>query len=203
MAVLPLFHSFGQTCMLNATIALRRHDSRCCRASSRRPALRDRSSARVTVFAGVPTMYFALLHHPRRSGLRPLEPRGCMAGGAPMPVEVMRAFEEKFGVPILEGYGLSETSPVASFNTPDAAQGGLDRLPGVGRRDGIDDDDKDRRPPDGERGEIVIRGHNIMKGYWKRPEATAETLRTAGSTPATSATATRTATTGSSTARRT
>jgi long-chain acyl-CoA synthetase len=100
-----------------------------------------------------------------------------MAGGAPMPVEVMKAFEEKFGVEILEGYGLSETSPVASFNMP-----GRPRTPGsIGYPVwGVEMailDDKDRSLPDGERGEIAIRGHNIMKGYWQRPDATAEAMR--------------------------
>ena len=92
----------------------------------------------------------------------------------------MRAFEEKFGCIILEGYGLSETSPVASFNHPDKrAQAGLDRHPDRGRRDeGLDDDGNE--VPQGEIGEIVIRGHNIMKGYWDRPEATAEAINDDG-----------------------
>jgi long-chain acyl-CoA synthetase len=89
----------------------------------------------------------------------------------------MRAFEEKFGVQILEGYGLSETSPVASFNMP-----GRPRTPGSigypvwGVEMCILDDD-DRLVPDGEPGEICIRGHNVMKGYLDRPEATKEALR--------------------------
>ncbi|MCH6561645.1 MAG: AMP-binding protein, partial [Myxococcales bacterium] len=101
----------------------------------------------------------------------------CMTGGAPMPVEVMRAFEEKYGVQILEGYGLSETSPVASFNQLDKP-----RKPGsIGYPVwGVELtilDDKDQPLPEGERGEICIRGHNIMKGYLKRPEATKDALR--------------------------
>ncbi len=100
-----------------------------------------------------------------------------MAGGAALPVEVMKAFEEKFGVEILEGYGLSETSPVASFNML-----GRPRKPGsIGYPVwGVEMtilDDKDQPLPEGERGEICIRGHNIMKGYWKRPDATKETIR--------------------------
>jgi long-chain acyl-CoA synthetase len=130
----------------------------------------------VTLFAGVPTMYFAILHHEGAShDLSSL--KFCLAGGAPMPVEVMKAFEEKFAVEILEGYGLSETSPVASFNML-----GRPRKPGsIGYPVwGVEMailDDKDQPLPDGERGEICIRGHNIMKGYLKRPEATAETMR--------------------------
>jgi long-chain acyl-CoA synthetase len=94
-----------------------------------------------------------------------------------MPVEVMRSFEEAYGVQILEGYGLSETSPAASFNML-----GRPRHPGsIGYPVwGVEMailDDRDRPVPDGERGEICIRGHNVMKGYLGRPEATAEALR--------------------------
>jgi long-chain acyl-CoA synthetase len=101
----------------------------------------------------------------------------CISGGAALPVEVLRGFEEAFGVPVLEGYGLSETSPVASFNLP-----GRERKPGsIGTpiRDvqmrAVDGDDQE--VPQGEVGEIVIRGPNVMKGYWQRPEATAEAIR--------------------------
>jgi len=175
LATLPLFHSFGQTAIQNATIANGGSFTllpRFSPAEAFEILLRDR----VTLFAGVPTMYFALLHHEGAPARVP-SLRWCMAGGAPMPVEVMKAFEQKFGVEILEGYGLSETSPVASFNMP-----GRTRTPGsIGYAVwGVEMailDDKDRPLPDGERGEICIRGHNIMKGYWKRPEATAETMR--------------------------
>jgi long-chain acyl-CoA synthetase len=94
-----------------------------------------------------------------------------------MPVEVMKAFEAKFGVEILEGYGLSETSPVASFNMLDRPRkAGSIGYPVWGVEMSIQDD-TGRLLPDGERGEICIRGHNIMKGYLGRPEATAETMR--------------------------
>jgi long-chain acyl-CoA synthetase len=100
-----------------------------------------------------------------------------MTGGSAMPVEVLKAFEAKYGVVILEGFGLSETSPVASFNM-------LERERKVGSIGypvwGVEMailDERDRPLPDGERGEIAIRGHNVMKGYWKRPDATKETMR--------------------------
>ncbi len=94
-----------------------------------------------------------------------------------MPVEVMRGFEEAFGCKVLEGYGLSETSPVASFNHPDR-----ERKPGsIGTPiEGVEMkvvDDDGNEVAQGEVGEIVIRGHNVMKGYWKRPDATAEAIR--------------------------
>jgi long-chain acyl-CoA synthetase len=93
-----------------------------------------------------------------------------------MPLEVMRGFEEAFGCVVIEGYGLSETSPVASFNHPDR-----DRKPGsIGTPvEGVEMRvvDEDRNPvPDGEVGEVAIRGHNIMKGYWRKPEATAAAI---------------------------
>ncbi|MCP5056358.1 MAG: long-chain fatty acid--CoA ligase [bacterium] len=176
LATLPLFHSFGQTCIQNATIATGGTFTLLPRFTPEE-AIEIIERDKVTLFAGVPTMYFALLHH---EGARPPDlssVRYCMAGGAPMPVEVMKAFEAKFGVDVLEGYGLSETSPVASFN-----QLNRPRTPGsIGYPVwGVEMailDDKDQPLPDGERGEICIRGHNIMKGYWNRPEATAETMR--------------------------
>jgi long-chain acyl-CoA synthetase len=129
----------------------------------------------------VPTMYWALLNHPGadKYDLEKIASnlRLCASGGAAMPVEVMRAFEERFNVKILEGYGLSETSPVATFNRMDRpTKPGSVGVPvwGVDIRI-VDEYDKD--VPQGELGEIVIRGHNIMKGYYKKPEATAEAFR--------------------------
>jgi long-chain acyl-CoA synthetase len=99
------------------------------------------------------------------------------SGGAPMPVEVMKQFEEVFGVRILEGYGLSETSPVACFNHIDRpSKAGTVGQPLWGV-DVMCVDENDQPVPVGEKGEIVIRGHNIMKGYYKRPEANAEAMR--------------------------
>jgi long-chain acyl-CoA synthetase len=98
--------------------------------------------------------------------------RVCVSGGAALPVEVLRGFEAEFGCMILEGYGLSETSPVASFNHPD-----LPRKPGsIGtpirgvQMRVLDDTGRDLGPE--QVGEIAIRGANVMKGYWQLPEAT-------------------------------
>ncbi|MBL8181724.1 MAG: AMP-binding protein, partial [Blastocatellia bacterium] len=101
----------------------------------------------------------------------------CSSGGAPMPVEVMREFQETFGVRVMEGYGLSETSPLACFNHFERPS-----KPGkVGQAIfGVEVkcfDDNDNEVPRGERGEVVIRGTNVMKGYYKREEATAEAFR--------------------------
>jgi len=176
LATLPLFHSFGQTCVQNGTLAAGGTVTLLPRFGPKE-AFEILERDRVTLFAGVPTMYFALLHHESERSYDLSSLRHCLSGGAPMPVEVMRTFEERFGVKILEGYGLSETSPVASFNMPDRPRKpGSVGYPVWGVELAILDD-KDQPLPDGERGEICIRGHNVMKGYWKRPDATREALR--------------------------
>jgi long-chain acyl-CoA synthetase len=136
----------------------------------------------VTVFCGVPTMYIGLLHaeEAARSGLREKVAetlRLGVSGGAPMPVAVLRRFEDEFGVTILEGFGLSETSPVATFNHFDS-----ERIPGsigqpiIGVEVGIMDEAGRLLPADKD-GEIVVRGHNVMKGYYRQPEASAAAIR--------------------------
>jgi long-chain acyl-CoA synthetase len=176
LGALPLFHSFGQTCGLNATIS----GSGCLTLIPRfdpGKALEIIQRDGVGIFEGVPTMYSAMLHHPDAGSYDTSSLRICVSGGSAMPVEVMRAFEERFGCKVLEGYGLSETSPVASFNHPDR-----ERKPGsIGTPiEGVEMkavDEDGAEVPGGEVGEIVIRGHNVMKGYWERPEATAEAIR--------------------------
>jgi long-chain acyl-CoA synthetase len=172
---LPLFHSFGQTCGLNAAIAA----GGCLTLLPRfepGKALEIIDRDGVNVFQGVPTMYAALLNHPDRERFDTSTLRICSSGGAALPVEVLRGFEETFGCKVLEGYGLSETSPIASFNHPDR-----ERKPGsIGTPiAGVEMkvvDDNGNEVPQGEVGEIVIRGHNVMKGYWNRPDATAEAI---------------------------
>jgi long-chain acyl-CoA synthetase len=169
LGALPFFHAFGQTCALNATVAVGGTLTLIARFDAGR-ALEILERDRVTVFAGVPTMYAAILHHPDAASRDLSALEVCVSGGAAMPVEVMRAFEARFGCDVLEGYGLSETSPLAAFN-----RRGRYRKPGsIGTPvDGVEM----RVNPDGE---IAIRGHNVMKGYWKRPEATAEAIDTDG-----------------------
>jgi long-chain acyl-CoA synthetase len=176
LATLPLFHSFGQTCIQNAMISVGGSFTLLPRFTPG-DALEIMQRDRVTLFAGVPTMYFAILNHEGGEAYDLSSLEYCMAGGAATPVEVMRAFEEKYPVKILEGFGLSETSPVASFNTLDRP-----RKPGsIGYPVwGVEMcilDDADSPVPDGERGEICIRGHNIMKGYFRRPDATKDAIR--------------------------
>src|SRR4051812_18178566 len=175
LGALPLFHSFGQTCGLNAAVAT----GACLTLIPRfdpAKALEIIARDRVTILEGVPTMYHAMLHTPAREGADTSSLRLCVSGGSAMPVEVMRAFEAAYDCIILEGYGLSETSPVASFNHPDR-----DRKPGsIGTPiKGVEMaalDDARRPVAHGEVGEIAIRGENVMKGYWNRPDATAAVM---------------------------
>ena len=139
------------------------------------------TSERITHWIGVPTMYWTVLKYAREQGIDVSRTaatlRLAVSGGAPMPVELMSDFEKTFGVRIIEGYGLSETSPVASFNHLDKPS-----KPGtVGQPlfavDIMIVNDKDEPVETGQPGEVVIRGHNVMKGYYKQPEATAEVMR--------------------------
>jgi long-chain acyl-CoA synthetase len=176
LGALPLFHAFGQTCALNASIAFGSTLTMLPRFDAGK-ALQIIERDGVTAFMGVPTMYSALLHHPGAADSDTSSLRLCVSGGAALPVEVLRSFEKVFDCIILEGYGLSETSPVASFNHPDA-----ERKPGsIGTPiEGVElrlvDDAGAEVAGDGV-GEIAIRGHNVMKGYWRRPDATAEAVR--------------------------
>ncbi len=132
---------------------------------------------KVTTFAGVPTMYSALLHHPERERFDVSSLDLCVSGGSALPVEVLRGFDEAFGTKVLEGYGLSETTGMGSFNLPDR-----ERKPGsIGVPIGgtefrlLDDDGND--VPAGEPGEIAMRGPFVMTGYWNRDDATRDTIR--------------------------
>ncbi|HEU4707066.1 MAG TPA: long-chain fatty acid--CoA ligase [Solirubrobacterales bacterium] len=176
LGALPLFHSFGQTVSMNASLRVGATLTLLPKFDPGE-ALEIMQRDGVTHFYGVPTMYGALLHHPGRESYDTSALRICITGGASMPVEVLRGFEEAFGCEVLEGYGLSETSPVTCTNHP-----GRPRKPGsIGtpmeevEMKLVDEDDNE--VPHGEVGEIVVRGHNVMKGYWERPEATEEAMR--------------------------
>jgi long-chain acyl-CoA synthetase len=176
LGALPLFHSFGQTVSMNASLRVGATLTLLPKFDPTE-ALEIMQRDGVTHFYGVPTMYGALLHHPERESYDTSNLRICITGGASMPVEVLRGFEEAFDCEVLEGYGLSETSPVACTNHP-----GHPRKPGsIGTP--LEDvemkvvDEDDNEVAQGEVGEIVIRGHNVMKGYWQRPDATEEAMR--------------------------
>jgi len=181
LCVLPLFHSFGQTVIQNAAFAFGGTVVMLPRFEAA-SALALMAKESVSFFAGVPTMYWALLGalDDDVDVVRLAKNlRVSLAGGAPLPVEVHHEFERRFDVTILEGYGLSETSPVASFSRlgEPVRPGSIGiPIPGVQmkliRPDGWDE----LAPASGVVGEIAIKGHNVMKGYYNRPEATAEAV---------------------------
>ncbi|MGW6143077.1 long-chain-fatty-acid--CoA ligase [Streptomyces sp. NPDC055140] len=172
---LPLFHAFGQTCTLNAAVAcgacltlLPRFDA------GKALGILDKQG--VTVFAGVPTVFSRLLRQPDRDAYDDSRLRVSLAGGSAMPLQVLHDFQAAFNCVVLEGYGLSETSPVASFNTLQAGpKPGSVGTPIRGVEMRVVDNGTE--VPHGETGEIAIRGHNVMKRYWQRPEETAAAIR--------------------------
>jgi long-chain acyl-CoA synthetase len=179
LITLPLFHSFGQTVQMNAgfgsgatLVLLPRFDPDAVFALMERE--------QVTFFAGVPTMYWGLLAHGDTGGFDveriAARLRIAVSGGSALPVEVLNGFEKRFGVPILEGYGLSETSPIATFNPLDRpSRPGSIGLPVWGVEVKVVREDGTETAVD-EPGELCIRGHNVMKGYLNRPQATAEAI---------------------------
>ncbi len=177
LACLPLFHVFGMTCAMNAAIAAGAGLSLLARFDPAKAIERIRRD-RVTVLEAVPTMYSALLSVADRfSGDATATLRTCVSGGAALPVAVLNEFEKTFDAVVLEGYGLSETSPVVTFNHPDA-----ERRPGsIGTPiEGVQVrlvDAAGNEVAAGTAGEIQIKGPNVMKGYWNLPDATGEAIK--------------------------
>ncbi|MDP9985920.1 long-chain acyl-CoA synthetase [Arthrobacter oryzae] len=176
---LPLFHTFGQTVVLNTglragvTIVLMPR-------FTGEDALKLLAKHNVNIFIGVPTMYVALLEAAKTVPDRPAALRYGISGGASLPLAVMDRFRDVYGVEIHEGYGLTETSPVAAFNhVGTAPRPGTIGIPiwgvdiEIARPEVVDSIEL---LPNGELGELVIRGHLLMKGYLNRPEATAEAV---------------------------
>jgi long-chain acyl-CoA synthetase len=172
---LPLFHVFGLCSGLNTAFSV----GGCLTLLPRfdpGKALEIVERDGVNTFLGVPTMYAAMLNHPDHASFDASGLELCVSGGAAMPVEILRGFEQAFGCKVLEGYGLSETSAIATFNRPDR-----ERKPGsigtpVERMELKLVDEEGNEVPQGEVGEILVRGATVMSGYWNRDEATADTL---------------------------
>lgn len=185
LGVLPFFHVFANTCVLNRTVAnggeivmLPRFDAA--------QALAAVTRTRVTAMPGVPTMYQALLDHPDIAKTDFSSLRVCISGGAPMAAELKARFESVTGAKLVEGYGLTESSGVVSVNPYESGghPGTIGQpLPGTTVRL-VDKEDPTREAPQGEPGELVIAGPQIMQGYWNRPEADGEsfTLLDSGTT---------------------
>jgi len=174
LGVLPLFHVFANTCVLNRTLArggqmvlLPRFDAGQLLAAIER--------TRATSIIGVPTLFQALLDHPRIGAADLSSLRAAISGGAPMNTELERRFEETTGVRLIEGYGLTESAGVVSTNPYE----GLNKVGTIGQPIPgttvtlADKEDPSRPAPEGEPGEILVSGPQVMQGYWRRPEADA------------------------------
>lgn len=175
LGVLPFFHVFANTCVLNRTILnggemviLPRFDAG--------QALAAISRTKVTSLPGVPTMYQALLDHPDTKKTDFSSLRACISGGAPLPNEVKAKFEAVTGAKVVEGYGLTESSGVVSCNPYE----GLNKVGSIGQPLPatlirlVDKEDPTKSVADGEPGELIFSGPQVMKGYWNRPDADAK-----------------------------
>jgi long-chain acyl-CoA synthetase len=178
LTIIPLFHVFGMTSCMNLSIFIGAESIMLPRFDLEE-VLTTIKNEQPTIFPGVPTMYVAITNHPRAEeyGLNCI--KSCNSGSAPMPLELLRGFESKTGSKILEGYGLSEASPTTHCNPPFA-----ERKPGsVGigvpstEYKIVDVATGTEEVPVGELGEVIIKGPQVMKGYWNMPEETANTLR--------------------------
>ncbi len=179
LTVLPLFHIFGMTVMMNADMYIGRTSVLLARFDVE--AVFDAMQKHnVTIFAGVPTMYWGLLNYtdPKFNYEQIAKNlKLCCSGGAALPVKVLEDFQKRFNVPIIEGYGMSEGSPVVTFNQLNAP-----RKPGsIGKPFwGVEvklADSEGNEVPVGEKGELLYRGHNVMKGYYKKPDETKQALK--------------------------
>ena len=176
LATLPLFHVFGMNSVMNVALKARGLLTLLPRFEPEK-TLEIIERDKVTSFAGVPTMYSALLHSDARERYDMSSLDLCVSGGSALPVEVLRGFDEAFGAKVLEGYGLSETTGMGSFNLPSQ-----ERKPGsigvpVGGTEFKLVDDDGTEVAQGEPGEIVMRGPFVMGGYWNRDDATEEVMR--------------------------
>ncbi len=175
LAVLPLFHSFGQTCIMNASILFGATITLLPRFETEK-AMEVIQRDKVNLIAMVPTMYFFILNQQNWQDYDFSSVTMAVSGGAALPADVINRFKDRYGITILEGYGLSETSPVASFTE----EGEEPIIGSIGKPVwGVEmkcmQDDGAVCDVD-EVGEIVIRGYNVMKGYYNRPQATAEAI---------------------------
>jgi long-chain acyl-CoA synthetase len=178
LAALPLFHCFGMTVCMNLAVYTGL-------ATVLVPNPRDTASViegleqGVTVFPAAPALFNAILNHPRFRPARLRRVRYCVSGGAPLPVELLRRFEAATGAIIAEGFGLSETSPVTHVNplrgTRKIGSIGVP-VPDTESRI-VDLRDGETEVPVGREGELLVRGPQVMQGYWRRPDDTAATLR--------------------------
>ncbi|HEX6843229.1 MAG TPA: AMP-binding protein, partial [Stellaceae bacterium] len=178
LVVLPLFHIFGLTFIMLLAVATGTEMVMHIRFDAER-VLADIAKKKVTVFLGVPTMYAALVLHPKIKETDLSSLSLCSSGGAPLPAEILARFKQLTGITPSEGYGLTETAPLGTMQVvegePRAGTVGLPAPHTV--IEVVDIETGMTVLPQGEKGEICFRGPQVMKGYWKRPEATEEAFR--------------------------
>ena len=177
MGVLPFFHVFAMSVVMGLTLAVGGSIVMHPRFELE-AVLKDIAKKKPTLFPGVPTMYMAIINHPRIQRFDLTSIKTCMAGGAPLPMEVKQRFERLSGCTLVEGYGLTECSPMATANPIGAPgkEGSVGMPLPATTITIVDKDDPHQLLPQGEAGEICISGPQVMKGYWGREQATAETI---------------------------
>ena len=178
LAVLPLFHIFGLSCIMLLAIANGTQIVLHLRFDPER-VLADISAKKITLFPGVPTMYTALINHPKFREFDLSSVAMWSSGGAPLPLDVQQRFEALTGHPPREGYGLTETAPLGTLSVPEGpVRQGSVGVPAPHTLVEVVDLDTGSTPlPPGEIGEICLRGPQVMKGYWNNPVATEQALR--------------------------
>ncbi|MFL9824667.1 long-chain-fatty-acid--CoA ligase [Rhodoplanes sp. SY1] len=176
LVVLPLFHIYAMTVAMNLGLRIGAELILLPRFDARK-VLETLIRKRATMLPGVPTLYTAVAEAAEKAGVTLPHLRVCISGGAPLPDEVRRRFEAASGCRLVEGYGLSEASPVVTCNPLDAARAGSIGLPLPGTTVEIRDPARpSRRLRDGEKGELCVRGPQVMSGYWRRPDETRTTF---------------------------
>jgi len=175
LGLLPFFHVFALTVVMNFGIA-KAAEIVIMPRFSLDETLRLISKTKPTVMPGVPTLFNAIMNHPKIKSFDLSSLKFCLSGGAALPVEVKQKFEAITGCTVVEGYGLSETSPVATCNPLEGpVRPGSIGLPAPGTTLSLRDlADPTKEVPQGEKGEICIKGPQVMLGYYKRPDETAE-----------------------------
>ncbi|HEY3280382.1 MAG TPA: long-chain fatty acid--CoA ligase [Gemmatimonadales bacterium] len=171
LTALPIFHSFGMTVCMNLAVGTAAAMALVPNPRDVAAVMKAIATHRATIFPAVPAMYTAIVNHPRARSFDLSSVKRCVSGAAPLPVDILKRFEELTGAIICEGFGLSETSPVTHSN------------PLQGRRKpgsiGVPLPDTDAKIVDveGEAGELAIRGPQVMRGYWNKPDETAAMIR--------------------------
>jgi long-chain acyl-CoA synthetase len=177
LAALPLFHVFGLTVLMNQA-ALRAGELILLPRFEAETVLKTIHKQKPTIFPGAPTMYIALINHPNIKKYNMSSVEVCVSGSAPLPLEVQEVFEELSGARLIEGYGMTEASPVTHANPIwGKRKNGTVGVPFPDTEARIVDPDTGHDVPTGQIGEIIVRGPQVMKGYWNRPDETEKTLK--------------------------